>query len=49
MAKKLDKKNESVEPNEGGKASIQTKENNFKEMLVIGSWADIKKFFATSV
>ena len=30
------------------KASIWTKENNFKEPLVIGSWTDIKKFFATA-
>jgi hypothetical protein len=36
------------DPHEGGEASIWTKENDFKEPLVIGSWADIKLFFATA-
>lgn len=34
------------DPHENGKASIWSCENKFKEPLVIGSWTDIKKFFA---
>lgn len=36
------------DPHKGGKASIWSNENNFKEPLLVGSWADIKKFFATA-
>lgn len=35
------------DPHEDGKASIWSNENDFKEPLLVGSWNDIKKFFAT--
>jgi hypothetical protein len=34
------------DPHENGKASIWSCENNFKEPLLIGSWVEVKKFFA---
>lgn len=36
------------DPHKNNKASIWSAENDFKEPLVIGSWTDIKKFFATA-
>ena len=36
------------DPREGGKASIWSAENDFFRPLLVGSWTDIKKFFATA-
>lgn len=36
------------DPHASGKASIWSNENDFKEPLLVGSWADIKLFFATA-
>jgi hypothetical protein len=34
------------DPHKNGKASIWSYENNFEEPLLIGSWLEVKKFFA---
>jgi hypothetical protein len=34
------------DPHKNGKASIWSYENNFEEPLLIGSWVEVKKFFA---
>ena len=36
------------DPHANGKASIWSEENDFKEPLLVGSWTDIKMFFATA-
>lgn len=36
------------DPHEGGNAAIWSKENDFKEPLLVGTWIDIKRFFATA-
>ena len=36
------------DPHEKSKASIWSYENNFKEPLIVGSWIEVKKFFASA-
>lgn len=36
------------DPHANGKASIWSAENDFIKPLLVGSWTDIKKFFATA-
>ena len=36
------------DPHEKGKASVWSYENDFKEPLIIGSWVEVKKFFASA-
>ena len=36
------------DPHEKGKASVWSYENDFEEPLIIGSWVEVKKFFASA-